>query len=238
MSNRAAPIVLWDIDGTLLVTDDSGLRHYHRALSLVVPDAQLPNLSTHGKTDWQIVIELLAAAGQPTAIACDVSDQLDQLARAYLDEERLQLLPKVSEALALVSSRGARNGLLTGNSELRSRCKLVGAGLDWQLIDTEAGFFGARAPRRAELALAARERFPSQALLIVGDTPFDGLAAATAEIPFVAVCTGNYRPADFEAVPSVAIADRLDIEAIELILGELVSGATRWSPQCRFEGLA
>ena len=223
MPDSTAPVVLWDIDGTLLATDDGGLLHYHRALTQVAPNAPLPDLSTHGKTDWQVIHEMLAAAGQPIAIAADVSERLDLLARDYLEGERLKLLPGVPEALAFLSRGGARNGLLTGNSRMRSRCKLVGAGLDAGLFDWDASFFGVRAAHRTDLAFAARERFPAQALLIVGDTTFDGQAAAVAGIPFVAVCTGKYLRQDFAAVPSIAIVERLDAAATELILGALAT---------------
>lgn len=221
MSNDTTAIILWDIDGTLLAAGNGGLEHYHQALRDVVPGAAAPDLSTHGKTDWQVIREMLAAAGLPLAHAEALSARLDQISTDFLSAERLQLLPAVPEALAYFAQRGISNGLLTGNSELRSRHKLGGAGLDLSLIDWENSFFGARAARRAEVALAARQRHPDGRLLIIGDTPFDGHAAEEAGIPFLAVCTGKYARGDFAGVPSVAILDALVITEIEGALDNL-----------------
>jgi phosphoglycolate phosphatase len=94
------------------------------------------------------------------------------------------LLPGVSEVVAYFKALGIRNGLLTGNSELRSRRKLEGGGVATTLIDWSAGFFGVRSPVvRSALTASAREAHPETRLLIIGDTPFDGLAAKAAGIP-------------------------------------------------------
>lgn len=218
MSTDTSPIILWDIDGTLLAAGNGGLEHYHGALRDVVAGAPAPVLSTHGKTDWQIIREMISAAELPLSLAEPFSDRLDQHSTIFLDAERLQLLPAVVETLEHFAGRGIPNGLLTGNSELRSRHKLSGAGLDLSLIDWDNSFFGARATRRAEIALAARAGHPDSRLLIIGDTPFDGHAAEEAGIAFLAVCTGKYARGDFERVPTVAVLDALDIAEIERAL--------------------
>lgn len=213
--SEASPILLWDIDGTLLAAGNGGLEHYYIAIRDVVPGAPAPDLSTHGKTDWQVIRELLEAAGLPLGHAEEISERLDQLSTAFLCEAKLAVLPGVPEALSHFVGRGVTNGLLTGNSELRARRKLGGAGLDLSLIDWSNSFLGARAVRRAEMALAARARHPDRKLLIIGDTPFDGHAAAEAGIPFLAVCTGRYGRRDFEGMERVGVLDTLDTALIE-----------------------
>lgn len=221
MASGATPIILWDIDGTLLAAGSGGLEHYHQALRDVVPGASAPEFSTHGKTDWQVIREMLAAAGLPLSHAEKFSQRLDQLSTNFLTMERLELLPGVPEALAYFARSGISNGLLTGNSELRSRYKLGGAGLDLSLIDWGKSFFGVRAARRAEIALAARQHHPDGRLLIIGDTPFDGHAAAEAGIAFLAVCTGKYARADFDGIATVVILDALDVVEIDRALADL-----------------
>jgi phosphoglycolate phosphatase-like HAD superfamily hydrolase len=215
------PIVLWDIDGTLLAAEGGGLSHYHRALSAVMPDIALPGLDTHGKTDWQVIHELLEAAGVDRALAPAVSAQLDRNADVFLGSAHATLLPGVSEVLRQLHRRGLRNGLLTGNSELRSRNKLTGAGLDPHLIDWDCSFFGSRSPTRPDLARTVRQTWPDTKLLIVGDTPLDGIAATAADIPFAAICTGVYRREDFAGIGTVAILDALDEHASDVIAGLL-----------------
>ena len=214
-----APIVLWDIDGTLLAAEGGGLSHYHRAMLVVMPDIALPGLDTHGKTDWQVIHELLDAAGMERALAPAVSAALDCNADVFLGSARATLLPGVPEVLRQLHKRGLRNGLLTGNSELRSRNKLTGAGLDPGLIDWDCSFFGSRSSTRPDLARTARRTWPDTKLLIVGDTPLDGIAAAAAGIPFAAICTGVYRREDFAGIETVAILDALDEHAADVIAG-------------------
>lgn len=203
------PIILWDIDGTLLAAGDGGLEHYHRAISAVAGEPRQPAIDTHGKTDWQVILEMLAADGLDAGIAPAVSAELDRLSDVFLADSRLTLLPDVAATLGRLREAGIRNGLLTGNSEMRSRHKLGGAGLDLALFDWDVCFFGSRSPVRPHLTTSARERHPEGSLLIVGDTPFDGTAAAAARIPFLAVCTGKYGREAFAGSDAVAVIDTL-----------------------------
>lgn len=203
------PIILWDIDGTLLAAGDGGLEHYHRAISAVTGEPTEPVIDTHGKTDWQVILEMLAAAGLDAGIAPAVSTELDRLSDVFLAESRLTLLPDVAGTLGRLREAGIRNGLLTGNSEMRSRYKLQGAGLDLDLLDWAVCFFGSRSPVRPHLTASARRRHPEASLLIIGDTPFDGTAAMAAQIPFLAVCTGKYSRETFAGSDAIAVIDTL-----------------------------
>ncbi len=79
-----APIVLWDIDGTLLAAGDGGITHFHKAVSNVSGKKQLPTLAAHGKTDWQIIREILQEAQLDLELAPEVSDELDRLSDVYM----------------------------------------------------------------------------------------------------------------------------------------------------------
>jgi phosphoglycolate phosphatase len=218
---RPSPIVLWDIDGTLLAAGDGGIAHFHKAVSNVSGRKHLPSLTAHGKTDWQIIREILEEAQLDLALAPAVSEELDRLSDVYLTTARATLLPNVNDVLAELKGEGIRNGLLTGNSELRSRRKLAGGGVDTALIDWSAGFFGVRSPVRSALTASAREAYPETRLLIIGDTPFDGLAAKAAGIPFLAVCTGKYDRSAFEDSEAIAVIDTL-ADGYETILAAML----------------
>ena len=224
--SEEATIVLWDIDGTLLAAGDGGITHFHKAVTNVSGKKQLPSLAAHGKTDWQIINEILEEAQLDLELASKVSEELDHLSDVYLTTARATLLPSVNEVLGQLKAQGIRNGLLTGNSELRSRRKLEGGGVDIALIDWSAGFFGVRSPVRSALTASARQAHPHTKLLIIGDTPFDGIAAKAAGIPFLAVCTGKYERSVFEDSGAVAVINTLadGYETIlAALLGELAS---------------
>lgn len=165
--SEEAPIVLWDIDGTLLAAGDGGITQFHRAISNVSGKKQLPSLAAHGKTDWQIIREILQEAELDPELAPAVSEELDRLSDVYLTTARATLLPLVNETLKQLKEQGIRNGLLTGNSELRSRRKLEGGGVDIGLIDWSAGFFGVRSPVRSALTASARQAHPNTRLRII-----------------------------------------------------------------------
>ena len=207
--SEEAPIVIWDIDVTLLAAGDGGITQFHRAISNVSGKKQLPSLAAHGKTDWQIIREILEEAQLDLELASKVSEELDRLSDVYLTTARATLLPTVNAVLGQLKAQGVRNGLLTGNSELRSRRKLEGGGVDTALIDWSAGFFGVRSPVRSALTASARQANPNTRLLIIGDTPFDGIAAKAAGIPFLAVCTGKYDRSAFEDSDAIAVIDSL-----------------------------
>lgn len=80
-------------------------------------------------------------------------------------------------------------------------------GVDTALIGRSAGFFGVRSPVRSALTNSARQAHPNTRLLIIGDTPFDGIAAKAACIPFLADCTGKYDRSAFEDSDAVAVID-------------------------------
>jgi phosphoglycolate phosphatase-like HAD superfamily hydrolase len=64
------------------------------------------------------------------ALAPAVSEELDRLSDVYLTAARATLLLGVNETLAELKAKGIRGGLPTTNSELRSRRKLEGEGVD------------------------------------------------------------------------------------------------------------
>ena len=88
------------------------------------------------------------------------------------------------------------------------------------MTDWPAGFFGVHSPVRSALAASARQAHSNTRLLIIGDTPFDGLAAKAAGIPFLAVCTGKYDRSAFTDSDAIAVIDTL-AEGYEAIVAAM-----------------
>ena len=97
--SEEAPIVLWDIDGTLLAAGDGGIAHFHKAVGNVSGKKQLPSVAAHGKTDWQIIREILEEAQLDLELALKVSEELDRLSDVYLATARATFLTSVNEVL-------------------------------------------------------------------------------------------------------------------------------------------
>ena len=228
-------LVLFDVDGTILLTAGAGRRAIFATLIEEVADVSaLDQIRFDGKTDPEIVAELLAAAGQPEARE---SPRVRRLCERYVSHLARELrlptaqttvMPGVLPLLdRLQREVSAVLGLLTGNVAAGAALKLRSGGIDpaWFPV----GAFGSDAAYRHELPpIAARRaqpifgRIPSGAeVVIIGDTPADigcgaGIAART-----VAVATGSFSVAELSACgPHAAFQDLSDTDRVlEAILG-------------------
>jgi len=134
-------LVLFDIDGTLLWTDGAGRRAIHRALLEETGTAgPIETYRFDGKTDPQIVRELLALAGHPGATN---EQRIEAVCRRYVGllsaelekpTQATRLMVGIAELLLALEpherAERAVVGLLTGNVEPGAALKLRSAGLD------------------------------------------------------------------------------------------------------------
>ncbi|MFT3889709.1 MAG: HAD hydrolase-like protein [Arachnia sp.] len=220
-------LALWDIDGTLLSPAGGGNADYEAAIAVVFPGAALGDVHTHGKTDRQVVEEYLSTSGLDVAAAPLVLEQLDVISHKYLTAEgRIPALAGVDETLARLAGKGIVNGLLTGNTPARAINKLRGSGMDTTHITWGQSFFGANAPLRPVMTQRAKERFPDRTIVIIGDTPLDGVAAAAAGLLFLGVTTGVYDGAALREAGAITVVDDLitGADALDEALEVLVAG--------------
>ena len=131
--------VFFDIDATLLLTDGAGRAALQTALEAVYgTSGRLEGYMFHGKTDPQIVVELLSDSGISEP---EIRGRMSSMWLTYLEalkreldvrrsERRIRLLPGVAELLAaLEREEGVCLGLVTGNIEAAARMKLAAAGV-------------------------------------------------------------------------------------------------------------
>ena len=81
-------VVLFDIDGTILWTDGAGRRAVHQALEDVFGHAVPEGLEFDGKTDPQIVRELLELGGLPMH---ELAERLPHVLERYVELLRAEL---------------------------------------------------------------------------------------------------------------------------------------------------
>ena len=222
-------LVLFDIDGTILLSGGAGRRAITAALVEAVGHTSgFDGIRFDGKTDPQIVGELLTAAGRPgphddehVAALCDRYVALLE-AELGVADAGTTLLPGVAELLdALERERSVLLGLLTGNLVLGAALKLRAAGIDPARF--VVGAYGSDAAHRPHLPpIAARRAAPhfgrvphGREVVIVGDTPADVACGASVAAHTVAVATGSYSTAQLaEAGAHVVFADLSDTGAV------------------------
>lgn len=221
-------LVLFDIDGTLLRSDGAGKRAIHRALLEVFGATGPEDYHFDGKTDKQIVRELMRFEGHGDEhIDMQMRRLLDLYVR-YLHEEldastgRAYSLPGVPELLeALDGRRDVILGLLTGNVEQGARAKLDAVGLDFHRF--RIGAFGSDHEHRPELPAIARARTKGQlgldirgeAMVVIGDTPADLTCGQSLGASAIGVATGRYTLDELLAHnPIAAFADLSETDAV------------------------
>ena len=227
-------LVLFDIDGTLLLSAGAGRRAIHAALGERGVDlTPVSGIRFDGKTDPQIIVELLEAAGDPAPDdPVRVAELLDRYV-SHLERDlaaqghRSQVMPGIPALLdALEADEGVVLGLLTGNVVTGARLKLVAAGLDPDRF--LVGAYGSDHYRRNELPpFAARRaephfgRIPAGAeVVIIGDTPADVRCGECIGARTIAVATGGYTVTELAATGADRVfTDFADVEqAREAIL--------------------
>lgn len=236
-STSAELLVLFDIDGTLLLTDGAGRVAIRQALEAVYgTSGAMEGYNFHGKTDPQIIVELMGSAGLEDG---EVRARMSEIWPIYLEildrelevrraENRITVLPGVADLLAVLKSRpGVSLGLLTGNIEQGAKLKLAAAGVPW-LFDV--GAYGSDSEVRSEIARVAVERSRSAggtpaAVLVVGDTPEDVACARAVDALALAVATGRHRTDELEEAGADAVFDDLgDTEAVLQCIQSLARG--------------
>lgn len=212
-------VILWDVDGTLLRNGINAGGLYQEAIELAIGGPlTIPVPRVHGKTDGQIIWESLAANGLAKELHGAASTHLDELSLArHLGGSAREIAPGVLTMLALLSARGYIHGILTGNSEKRTRYKFEGAGLDAALFDWRHSYFGDVAPLRSEITLRAAADLDGRTAVVIGDTPGDGIGADAAGFAFIAVATGFYTVEQLRDTSAVVVVADLDRGATEVM---------------------
>jgi phosphoglycolate phosphatase-like HAD superfamily hydrolase len=229
LEGPARKLILFDIDGTLLLTAGAGRRAIVAALGEEVDDpAAFEGIRFDGKTDPQIVVEMLEAAGQAESRE---SARVRRLCRRYLGllalelerpTTRTTLMPGVEPLLDRLEARpDAVLGLLTGNLAEGAALKLRSGGIDPSRF--RVGAYGSDAAHRPDLpSIAARRaepffgRVPDGAdVVIIGDTPADIHCGQGISARALGVATGAYTVSDLAACgPHAVFEDLSDTERV------------------------
>jgi phosphoglycolate phosphatase-like HAD superfamily hydrolase len=227
-------LVLFDIDGTLLLSDGAGRRAIMRALREVYGATGPTDYHFDGKTDPQIVRELMRLAGLDDArIDADMASLFERYVECLHEElrapgHRPYALPGVPALLdALEDEADVTLGLLTGNLRRGAEAKLTAVGLDTGRF--RVGAYGSDHERRPELPAVALARARSELgmdlhgshVVVIGDTPADLTCGNGVGARAIGVATGRFSIADLSEHDPLAVFENLadTVAVVDAIVG-------------------
>ena len=208
-------LILWDIDGTIIVSHGAGFRAMARALTeRFGKTVDMREIAWDGRTDSWIAGEVLRVVGLP-----DTAENIHGFLEAYLEvlPKELnsgrpgQVLPGILELLETLRTHpGFVQGLLTGNVQRGAEVKLTHHRV-WHYF--EFGAYADDSPSRNDLGphalRRAKERhaveFAPANTFIIGDTPHDIECGKVIGARTIAVATGKYTVEELTAHQPTAV---------------------------------
>lgn len=198
-------LVLFDVDGTLFLTDDPLVgRALRETLSerfdVELPANPLVAVAHEGQTTLRIGRLVLRKAGlEDREIDAGLEPWCAELSRRYVemlegaDTGDWVAAPRAADELARLETAGHRLALLTGNPEPVARARMERLGLA-RFFPGGQGAFGCESESRSELIDLARARasdWPREETVEVGDTAFDRTSAQEAGVRSLLVGQGT-----------------------------------------------
>lgn len=212
-------IPLFDIDGTLFKT---GGQLHQEAFNYIFENvykipAKQTDIQAEGKTDKQIIIEVLEVHGiSPEVSRQKVEEAMAQMSKYFVshrEEAKPVILPGVINLLEKLKEKNVPMGILSGNVETIGWTKIEQAGIREYF---SFGAFGDKTEKRAELVEIARQNagkvlnrnLEINDFIIIGDTPKDFQCAKDNGIETVLVSTGIYSFEELQRLePEVLVHD-------------------------------
>jgi phosphoglycolate phosphatase len=212
-------LVLWDIDHTLIENNGVNKETYAGAYELITGEPARKPAVTEGRTDLDIMGNMLEANGHAPVSQSRIFGALDEAMRSAAPAlaGRGYVLPGAREALsALQAIPEVFQSVLSGSIRPNAEVKLAVFGLEG-FIDFEAGGYGSDDRDRTKLVRIAQDRasgklgraFGPESTVLIGDTPRDVRAGRVGGAHVIAVASG------------VDSAERLADEGADLVLPDL-----------------
>jgi phosphoglycolate phosphatase len=201
-------LVLFDVDGTLLLTHDEVYVEANRLALTEVYGAAPPGPDIPGDTATAHTRRTLSDAGFSTEeIDAGLERWCEEFSAHYVrlladaDTSHWELGPGAHEAIAAI----AHPALLTGNPTAVAHARMQRLGLG-TYFPPGHGAFGCEREQRVDLFALAREGaggWPAERTVGVGDTPLDVSSAHAAGCRSIAVTTGRYGPEELRDADAV-----------------------------------
>ncbi len=211
-------LVLFDIDKTLIKSSTAHKAAFSFAFKEVYGVAtSIDVIQTHGKTDQQIIHEVLKLGGlDDDEIESKLNLCMETMVIAFkrnYESDNVSILNGVKELLKALEKNNILMGLVTGNLEPIGRGKMEKLNLNHYF---KVGGFGNEHINRAELVRIAIKKAQdnfnfvhSDNVFLFGDSPLDIKAGKEVGVQPIGVTTGIYTKHQLESAGALIVLDNL-----------------------------
>lgn len=229
--------VLFDIDGTLLLTGGAGHVAFAETFQEIFKITEIPKgISFAGRSDRAICQDIMQSCGIEPSLENwqRFFDEYQTRLEPVLAKQEGSVLPGVLKLLSqLEQDEHVVVGLLTGNTEFGAKAKTTAYGLNGNFA---FGGYGDERTNRNDIAadahLAANQFVESSqgagtlcGTMVIGDTPADVECGRAIDAYVVAVATGGSSQAELAAcAPDLLLTDLSDSAAL---LAEIAAAEQR-----------
>lgn len=210
------PILLYDIDGTLLQVQSSFLRSLiaEHLTELGIRKPEAINKSFAGRTDRGIFMELIDGHPSPEDLFNSLKERYIKTMVEQLSPDKVERFDEAIESVQIAKDAGFHVGLCTGNFREVAFAKVNAVGLNDYFT---FGGFGCNHSDRNHLPNSAHINFKSihrhspqaDQYVVIGDTPNDILCAKYFGARVIAVTTGGFKRIELEKYNPDYILDDL-----------------------------
>jgi phosphoglycolate phosphatase-like HAD superfamily hydrolase len=214
------PVVVFDIDGTLLTTGGAGAQAWTLAFKdIYAVTADIADYTEDGLPDHEVCrrtfVGVMQREPRESEISALIASYLSYIDDTLRTATGYRVMPGIVDLLGRLSHSGVLLGITTGNVAAAAHMKLERGRLNRYFA---FGGYGSDSPDRTVLTQKAIERAgrllgnpvdPAR-VLVVGDTPHDVAAAHGASAVAVAVATGHYDMAALRATGAEYVLETVE----------------------------
>ncbi|MEM8484525.1 MAG: HAD family hydrolase [Bacteroidota bacterium] len=225
-------LLLFDIDGTLLVSKGAGRKAMQAAVRKMTnkTDVSIEGVDFSGRTDPQIIKDVFVTNGfeaddWESWIAEALESYVEAFTEAFSPDQFISL-PGVHALIEQLHAQpNVQLAILTGNLEKTAYLKLKGIGLESYF---PFGAFASDHADRYQLPPIAVQRaldhtghqYEGKNVVIIGDTKHDILCGRSINVMSIAVSTGHYNAEDLHIHnPDVLLDDLSNTNEFVALVG-------------------
>ena len=185
--------IIFDLDGTLIDTNGMHARAWAQTLKEFGYGVGRDRVEFEIGKGGSMLVPFLVGDEAEERVGDDMRDRHGELYAGLVETEGVRVYPRVKELLQMCRERGLKIAIATASKEEHLESVVEAAGLDLSRADavvTDSDVKLSKPEPDVVLAAARKLRLAHGQCMMVGDTPYDGVAANRAGVVPVAVMTG------------------------------------------------